>query len=141
MKTFSATLSGQPGTPTGIEVPAHVISALGPKKNPTVRILISGPTTGEYSSRSTVAVMGSVFMVPLSAAHRAASGIHAGDPLSVSLELDTEPRLVEVLADLAAALSEKAGASEAFAALAPQSGRKRCGSSKTPGRRKPVNAA
>ena len=120
MQNFSTTLSGQPGTPTGIEVPAHVVSALGPRKNPAVRIGVSRPgVPGEYSYRSTVAVMGGVFMVPLSAAHRAAAGVQAGDALNVSLELDTEPRTVELPADLAAALKEQPGAAEAFAALAP----------------------
>ncbi|WP_407569422.1 YdeI/OmpD-associated family protein [Deinococcus altitudinis] len=120
MQTFSTTLSGRPGTPTGIEVPAHVVSALGPRKNPAVRVVVSRPgVAGEYRYRSTVAVMGGAFMVPLSAAHRAASGLQAGDPISVGLELDTEPRTVELPADLAVALSGQAGATEAFAALAP----------------------
>ncbi|WP_407541077.1 YdeI/OmpD-associated family protein [Deinococcus radiomollis] len=120
MQTFSTTLSGQPGTPTGIEVPAHVVSALGPKKNPAVLVALSRPgAPGEYHYRSTVAVMGGLFMIPLSAAHRAAAGVQAGDPIAVSLELDTAPRTVEVPADLAAALDEQEGATEAFTALAP----------------------
>ncbi|MGY2893240.1 YdeI/OmpD-associated family protein [Deinococcus sp. UYEF24] len=120
MQTFSTTLSGQPGTPTGIEIPAHVVSALGPKKNPAVWVTVSRPgVPGEYRYRSTVAVMGGVFMVPVSAAHRAAAGVQAGDALDVDLELDTEPRTVELPADLAAALGEQQATAEAFAALAP----------------------
>ena len=120
MQTFLTTISGRPGTPTGIEVPAHVVSALGSKKNPAVRVVVSRPgVAGEYRYRSTVAVMGGVFMVPLSAAHRDAAGVQAGDPISVGLELDTEPRTVELPDDLAAALGEQEGAAAAFAALAP----------------------
>jgi uncharacterized protein YdeI (YjbR/CyaY-like superfamily) len=72
-----------------------------------------------YSYRTTVAVMGGKFMIPLSAAHRTAAGLKAGDPVEVTLELDTEPRTVEIPEDLAAALSEKNGATEAFDKLAP----------------------
>jgi uncharacterized protein YdeI (YjbR/CyaY-like superfamily) len=54
----------------------------------------------------------------LSKENRAAAGVQAGDEVEVTLELDTEPRTVEVPADLAAALAEKPGAAAAFDALA-----------------------
>jgi Bacteriocin-protection, YdeI or OmpD-Associated/Domain of unknown function (DUF1905) len=111
--TFSTHLSGQIGKPTGIEVPPKIIAALGTAKTPAVQVSLSG-----YSYRSKVGVMGGKFMIPVSAAHREAAGLTAGDALEVSLELDLEPRTTEVPADLAVALAA-AGTGEMFAALAP----------------------
>ena len=56
-------------------------------------------------------------MLPLSAEHRTAAGVKAGDQVEVTIELDLEPRTVEVPADLAAALAAKPGATAAFDAL------------------------
>ena len=120
MKTmFTTKLAGKIGAPTGIVVPPTAVAELGSSKKPAVKVSVSG-----YTYRSTVAVMGGKFMIPFSAAHRDASGIQAGDKIEVTLELDEEPRTVEVPADLAAAL-KKAGATKAFDAFAP-SKRKEC---------------
>ena len=56
-------------------------------------------------------------MLPLSAEHREAAGVTAGDQVEVTIELDLEPRTVEVPDDLAAALSQAPGARAAFYAL------------------------
>ncbi len=115
MKTsFTTTLSGSAEGPTGIEVPAKNIADLGTSKKPAVKVDVSG-----YAYPSTVAAMGGKFMIPFSSAHRAASGIRAGDKISVTLELDTEPRAVELPEDLVAALARKKGARAAFDASAP----------------------
>jgi uncharacterized protein YdeI (YjbR/CyaY-like superfamily) len=58
-------------------------------------------------------------MLPLSKANREAAGVKGGDQVEVTLELDLEPRTVEVPDDLAAVLAEKAGARAAFNALPP----------------------
>jgi uncharacterized protein YdeI (YjbR/CyaY-like superfamily) len=63
------------------------------------------------------AYSGDVYMLGLSQENRAAAGVKAGDQVDVTLELDTEPRIVEVPDDLAAALAEKPGARAAFDAL------------------------
>ena len=118
--TFKTNLAGKVGTPTGIEVPSAAMAELGSSKKPAVTVNISG-----YTYKSTVAVMGGKFMIPFSAAHREASGIQAGDKIEVTLELDEEPRTVDVPADLATALSKKANLKKAFDALAP-SKRKEC---------------
>jgi hypothetical protein len=89
------------------------MAELGPKKNPAVIVNLSG-----YVYPSTVAVLGGKFMLPLSAAHRAASGLQAGDPVDVTLELDLEPRTVEIPDELAEALAQRAGAVDAFDQLA-----------------------
>ena len=118
-ETFKTTVQQAEGlNATGIQVPAQVIAALGTSKRPKVKINLNG-----YTYRTTIAPFGDVFMLPLSQAHREASGLKAGDEVEVTLELDLEPRTVEVPEDLAAALAEKPGAREAFDALS-YSGRK-----------------
>ena len=61
-------------TATGLEVPPAVVEQLGRGKRPPVRVTIAG-----YSYRSTVAVMGGAYLVPLSAEHRTAAAVAAGD--------------------------------------------------------------
>ncbi len=97
---------------TGLPVPAEVIAALGESKRPKVVV-----TLGGHTYRSTVAAYGEVFMLPLSAEHRLAAGVQAGDRVEVTLELDTAPRTVEIPEDLAAALEAQPGAQAAFEAL------------------------
>jgi len=96
---------------TGIPVPDEAVTALGAGKKPPVRATING-----YTYRTTLAVMRGVSMLSLSAEHREAAGLTAGDTVDVTLELDTAPRTVEVPADLMAALVER-GARETFDAL------------------------
>ena len=97
---------------TGIPVLAEVIAALGAGKRPPVVVHIGG-----HSYRSTVAAYGDVYMLPLSQAHRTAAGVEAGQSVEITLELDTQPRTVDVPDDLAAALAEPPGLREAFDAL------------------------
>ncbi len=111
--TFTTTILKAEGlNATGIRVPSEVITALGTHKRPRVKVSLKG-----YTYRSTVAAYGDVFMLPLSQEHREAAGVKAGDEVEVTIELDLEPRTVEVPDDLAAALSEKPGARAAFDAL------------------------
>ena len=113
MPTFKTTvLQAQDMNATGIVVPQAVVEKLGTAKRPKVRVTLNG-----YTYRSTVAVMGGQFMLPLAAEHRVKAGVAGGDKVTVTLELDTAPRDVEVPKDLAAAL-KKAGARTAFDALA-----------------------
>ena len=112
--TFTTTiLKDKDKSATGLQVPAEVVAALGKGKKPPVKVTLNG-----YSYRTTVAVMGGGFMLSLSAEHRAAAGVKAGDKVKVTLELDTEPRTVELPEDLAAALAKKRGARAAFDASA-----------------------
>ncbi len=97
---------------TGIPVLAEVIAALGAGKRPPVVVHIGG-----HSYRSTVAAYGDVYMLPLSQAHRTAAGVEAGQSVEITLELDTQPRTVDVPDDLAAVLAEPPGLREAFDAL------------------------
>jgi hypothetical protein len=109
---FTTTVLLARKTATGLPVPPSVIEALGSGKRPSVVVTLNGG----YTYRSTVGVMGEQFLVPLSAEHRAASGVAAGDSVEVTLELDTLPRVVDLPEDLAAALHE-AGVRAAFDAL------------------------
>jgi len=62
--------------------------------------------------------MEGVYLVPVSAEHRAAAGVQAGDEvLLVDLALDTAPRELVVPEDLAAALHDEPAARPAFDAL------------------------
>lgn len=94
---------------TGICVPSDAIATLDSGKKPKVVVHINN-----YHYRSTVAVMGGVFMIPLSQEHRASAGVAGGDEVEVTLELDTEPRTVEVPDDLMKALSEDTTILDAF---------------------------
>jgi len=98
---------------TGLRVPAEIIAGLGAGKKPRVKVSLNG-----HTYPMTVASFGNdVYMLSLSAENREAAGVKAGDEVEVTIELDTEPRTVEVPDDLAAALAEKTGARAAFDAL------------------------
>ena len=99
-------------TATGMRVPADVVAGLGSHKRPPVRVTING-----YTYRTTVAVMGGEFLLPLSAENRAGAGVAAGDEVEVDIELDYEPRVVSVPDDFAAALAGDAAAKQRFDAL------------------------
>jgi hypothetical protein len=98
---------------TGIQVPAEAIEALNSGKKPKVKVTVNG-----YTYRSTVAAYTDAYMLPFASEHRQATGIKAGDDIDVTLELDTEPRTVEVPEDLATALAE-AGLRASFDKLSP----------------------
>ncbi|CAN5144299.1 hypothetical protein BH09ACT6_BH09ACT6_22160 [soil metagenome] len=109
---FRTTLQLAGKTATGIQVPAEVVAALGTSKKPAVRVTING-----HTYRSTVASMGGVFMLVVSAEQRGLAGVAVGDEVEVTLELDTAPREVIVPPDLAAALADDADAQRHFAKL------------------------
>ena len=102
----------QSGNNTGIEVPAEVVESLGGGKKPAVAV-----TVGNYAYRSSIAVMGGQFLIPLSAERRAESGIKGGDAVEVDLALDTQPREVVVPEDLSVALAGDAAAKAFFETL------------------------
>src|SRR5947209_7083811 len=109
---FRTTILTAGKTATGIEVPREVVEALGTSKRPPVRVTING-----YTYRNTIAVMGGKYMVGVSAEHRAGAGVGGGDEVDVDIELDDEPRNVEVPPELAKALAKDNPAKAAFDAL------------------------
>ncbi|MGH2441542.1 MAG: YdeI/OmpD-associated family protein [Chloroflexota bacterium] len=110
---FMATLALHGKSATGIEIPSTVIDGLGGGKRAKVRVTING-----YRYQSTIGSMGGKSLLPVSADIRAAAGIAASDDITVDLELDDQPRVVDVPGDLAAALAS-ANLREAFDSLAP----------------------
>jgi antitoxin component of MazEF toxin-antitoxin module len=108
---FTTTIQGS-GNKAGIEVPDGVVSALGAGRRPPVTMTIHG-----QSYRSSIAVMGGKNMVGLSAVNRELTGAAAGDVVEVDIQLDTQPRTIDVPADLAAALEADSEADVLFAAL------------------------
>ena len=111
--TFTATLFQAEGkNATGIVIPADVITQLGGGKKPRIKVDLNG-----YKYLSAVGVYGTTFLLPVSQEHRQAAGLKAGDSVVVTLELDTERRVVELPEDLKAALSAKDGALAAYEAL------------------------
>jgi hypothetical protein len=109
---FKAKIHLSSRTATGIEVPEQVVEGLGGGKRPAVNVSING-----YAYRSTVAPMGGVSMLPISAEHRAGAGVAAGDVVRVALTLDTEERTLTVPADFQKALAGDAQALRCFDGL------------------------
>jgi hypothetical protein len=99
-------------TATGMRVPADVVARLGSGKKPAVLVTIGG-----HTYRSTVAVYGDDYFLPVSAEVRKHSGVAAGDHVQVDIELDTAPREVTVPPDFAKALKPDAEARRFFEAL------------------------
>jgi len=104
----------QSGNNTGIHVPDKVVESFGAGKKPPVVI-----TLNKYTYRNTVAVMGGKFMVGLSAEHRKNAKVTGGDELEIIIELDTEPRIVEVPQNLLKAFNKNATAKKNYEALSP----------------------
>ena len=111
--TFHTTILKTGKNTAGIEVPETVIEALEGGKRPLVKVTINN-----YTYRSAVAVMGGKFMIGLSAKNREAAGVEGGEAADVTVELDLEPRTVEIPDDLKVALNE-ANALAAFEHSAP----------------------
>jgi hypothetical protein len=109
---FRTTIELGGKTATGFEVPAEVVERLGAGKKPKVKVTIGG-----HSYRSTVAVYGDRYMLPLAAENRNRAGVEAGEEIEVVLELDTAPRVVEVPADFAQALAAAPAAQQTWNGL------------------------
>ncbi|WP_280420750.1 YdeI/OmpD-associated family protein [Nocardia carnea] len=109
MLTFDTVIELGGKTATGFRVPARVVDTLGSGKKPKVVVEIGG-----HTYRSTVAVYGGEYMIPLSAENRNAAGVSAGETVTVGVELDTSERTVTVPDDLAAALARAPGTRETF---------------------------
>lgn len=93
------------GNNTGILVPEEVVEKLAAGKRAPVKVTLNG-----FTYRSTIAVMGGLFLIPLSAERRANAKVKGGEKMDVTLELDTKPREVELPDDLRKALSKEKAA-------------------------------
>jgi hypothetical protein len=109
---FTAIVDQKGKTATGVRVPDEGVASLGQGKRPPVRVTING-----YTYRSTVAVMGGVFLLRISADVREKASLAAGDKVEVDIELDTQVREVPVPADFQKPLDRNAVARRAFEGL------------------------
>ena len=89
------------GSTSFILVPPEVVEALGKGRRPPVRVTING-----HTYRSTVAVYGGEFYLPVRRGVREAADVTHGQPVTVGIELDDAPREVVVPDDLGAALGQ-----------------------------------
>lgn len=99
-------------TATGFTIPEDAVLSFGSGKRPKVKVTING-----YTYRSTIAPMGGCYLIPLAAEHREAAGVAAGQTIEIGLELDTDPREVDLPKDFASEL-DKSGLREVFDRLA-----------------------
>ena len=109
----------QKGTNLGIEVPEAVIEQLGAGKRPPVLVEIKN-----YAYKSTVGVMEGKFLIPLNSEHRKSVQVVGGETVEINLELDSQPRTVELPQALADRLKANETAKEFFDTLAPSNKKK-----------------
>jgi len=109
---YHTTLMQSGKTATGLQVPSEVVEQLGSGKRPAVSVTLRG-----HTYRSSIAPMGGVYMLPVSAEIRGITGLVGGDPVDVEVELDTAPREVALPPDLAAALDAEPVAMSFFQSL------------------------
>jgi hypothetical protein len=107
---FETVLTAQDGG-VFFELPLDVPAVFGRARAP-VRGTING-----HPFRSTVAVYGGRYYLPVRRALREAAGVAAGEVVVVELESDDQPRTVDPPEDLAAALAGDAEAKAAFDGL------------------------
>jgi hypothetical protein len=96
--TFRTTIVRE-GSMCFIPVPVDPRTLFGKVRAP-VKVTVNG-----YTYRSTIASMGNGPCLPLRRSHREAAGLQGGESLAVTLELDTDARVVKPPADLIQALA------------------------------------
>jgi hypothetical protein len=109
---FHTTLLQSGKTAVGFQVPNEVVESLGAGKRPPVRVTING-----YTYRNTIAVMGGVFMVGVSAENREKANVAGGDEVDVDIELDTQPRELTLPPDFSVILDREPAARRFFDSL------------------------
>jgi hypothetical protein len=110
-KTFTVELERVQKTATMFRVPFDLEAAFG-RARPPVKVTIR-----DHTWRTTPGVYDGVGHIVVNRAVKAATGVDAGDRVRVRMELDTEPRTIDVPADLAAALDGDPQGKAAFAKL------------------------
>jgi hypothetical protein len=133
-RTFTVDLERVQKTATMFRVPFDLREAFG-RARPAVKVTIRGytwrTTPGVYSEREAADAASpgkrlnrrGVGHVVVNRATKDATGVDAGDRVRVTMELDEEPRTVDLPGDLQVALEAMEGATEAFAHLSFTHGR------------------
>jgi uncharacterized protein YdeI (YjbR/CyaY-like superfamily) len=109
---FSTVLLTGGKTATGIKIPVEIIEKLDGGKKPLVKITINN-----FTYRSAVAVMEGAYMVGVNTENREAAKVKGGDKIDVTIELDTEKRIVEVPAEFQKVLNKNSAKKKMFDAL------------------------
>jgi hypothetical protein len=112
MPVLHAELFASGKNTAGFVVPDEFVERLGGGRHPKVRVRLNGT---EFAT--SIAAMGGRFLLGVSTERRQAAGVTAGETYDVEIELDTEPRLLEVPDDLAAALDAEPVARTFFDSL------------------------
>ncbi|MEO7311961.1 MAG: YdeI/OmpD-associated family protein [Chitinophagaceae bacterium] len=111
-KRFKTILLQAGKTATGIQVPSEIVASFRAGKKPPVKVTIN-----DYAYRNTIAVMGGVYMVGVSAEHRKGAGVQGGDEIEVTIELDSDPRVVDIPPAFQKVLDKNAAAMKYFDTL------------------------
>jgi hypothetical protein len=111
VESFKVILGGEEGARPTVELPFDGKERFG-KARPPVRGTVNGT-----DFRTTVAVYGGVYLIGFNKELRERAGIAIGDEVKVRLELDDEPRTVEVPPALEEALEQDAEAKAAYEGL------------------------
>jgi hypothetical protein len=109
---FRAEIEAAGKTAAGIEVPAMVLESLGAGRRPPVRVTVNG-----HTYRTSIGSVGGRPMVSCSVENRRAAGVAAGDMVDVDLEVDDQPREVELPEDFVRALEPEPVARRFFDSL------------------------
>ena len=112
MPVLRAELESSGKNTAGFHMPDEFVNALGGGRHPKVRVRLNGTDFA-----TSIAAMGGRFLLGVSAERRQAAGVTAGETYDVEIELDTEPRQLEVPDDLAAALDAEPAARAFFDSL------------------------
>ena len=112
MRFTTTLLAGDRGDTAYIAIDDATREALGGGGRIPVRATFNG---AEY--RGTIVNMGGAFCLGVNRELRSAAKVKAGDSVTVTLERDDAPRIVEVPSDLAAALAKSGPARAAFDTL------------------------
>jgi hypothetical protein len=111
VESFRAILGGEKGERPTVELPFDGKERFGKARAP-VRGTVNGT-----DFRTTVAVYGGVYLIGFNKELRERAGIAIGDEVEVTLELDDEPRTVELPPALDEALEQNADAKAAYEGL------------------------
>jgi Bacteriocin-protection, YdeI or OmpD-Associated/Domain of unknown function (DUF1905) len=100
---------GGPGEAASIELPSSVVSALGSRKRPPVKVTLNG-----YTYPTTIAVYGGKSYIGVRREIQQASGVLLGEPVDIVVEPDEATRTVELPQDLVRAFDAEPDLAAAF---------------------------
>ncbi|WP_334121706.1 MULTISPECIES: YdeI/OmpD-associated family protein [Glutamicibacter] len=110
MPEFTTTLIPTTGKNVAIVVPDDIVYGFERGK----RVPVTVQVDGDYTFHSSIASMGGQFLIGFNAQTRAETKKDAGDEVAVKVELDEEPRTVEIPEPLAVLLSAEPELLEAW---------------------------